>query len=639
VYTVSEELSLYNIFGGMLYVEMAGLSGSGRLGVVTPVHNRFTEGFRQTVGLLLEFCPLQVAVRGSDTLEGVVRKMRQETRETLGYYQYGSGMALQSQAYDVMYNTYREPRLELGGSEVEAERVHAGHGSESLALHVTDVEAQGEFVLHFDFHEDVFVEEERERVKGEYLRLLDAYLENPQQSVTGFLTQEYNELITDQKSEAFGEQFLEFNLPGQVPPKDLLEFKILRVWQEILGTQAIGVNDNFFEAGGNSWLAVRLFVEIEKATGSYLPMNTLLRAATVSDLAKVIRQEMGSDIWSTVITIQPGKELTPIYFAPGAAENGLAVARLARYLNPDQPVYMFQIPLGTEGHENLVRIEDMASHYVTALLHHQPQGPYILGGYSAGGLVALEVSQQLIKQGQAVALLTILDVPAQSPNYSVVQEFARRVSDVLNLDQRQERRLFLFLRDIIFRLDYFLHKGFKEWITGWLSRVQKIFRSSGEERNALVRRKLGVSGAQLKSGSQVQNLWVSARTEDEGDLAWKDYDRHMREHFEAVNEAVKCYIPRPYPGRILLFRSSVGYRRAEMRIADPMMGWKRIAKGGLEMFVVPGNHLQIVREPNVSSMGETLRTCLEQVQLSLVEGPGNKTAGSTFDKLSLLNTE
>jgi hypothetical protein len=76
-----------------------------------------------------------------------------------------------------------------------------------------------------------------------------------------------------------------------------------------------------------------------------------------------------------------------------------------------------------------------------------------------------------------------------------------------------------------------------------------------------------------------------------------------------------------------------------MRIADPMMGWKRIAKGGLEMFVVPGNHLQIVREPNVSSMGETLRTCLEQVQLSLVERPGNKNAGSTFDKLSLLNTE
>ncbi len=624
VYTVSEELTLYNIFGGMLYVELAGISGNGRLGVVTPVHNRFTEGFRKMVGLLLEFCPLQVEVERGDTLDGVVRKVRKETRETMGYYQYGSGIALQSQAYDVMFNTYSEPRMELGGAEVEAERVHPGHGSESLGVHVTDVERTGEFVVHFDFHEDVIGEEKREGVKAEYLRLLDAYLDNPEQPVDAFISQEFIDFDLTQEREEESARFLEFDLPGQVPPKDLLEFKILQVWQNVLGTQAVGVNDNFFEAGGNSWLAVRMFVEIEKATGSYLPMNTLLRAATVSDLAKVIRQEMGGEIWSTVIAIQPGKDLVPIYFAPGAAENGLAVARVARYLDPDQPVYMFQIPLGVEQEGHLARIEDMAAHYVQALRNRQPHGPYILGGYSAGGLVALEVAQQLRKQGQEIALLAILDVPAQSPNYVLVQRFAHWVSGVLNLGERRERALFLSWRDTLFRLDYFLHKGFRDWVRGWFSRVQRFFSRSAEERNDLVRKRLGGSGVQTNGALSVHNLPV-ARTEDEGDLAWKDYDRHMREHFDTVNEAVKCYIPQPYAGQVVLFRSSVGYRRAEMRIADSKMGWERIAKGGLEMFVVPGNHLQIIREPNVKHLGEPLRACLEQVQKSLGEQSGNKS--------------
>jgi hypothetical protein len=205
------------------------------------------------------------------------------------------------------------------------------------------------------------------------------------------------------------------------------------------------------------------------------------------------------------------------------------------------------------------------------------------------------------------------------------------VSNILNLGDRRERRLFLFLRDTIFRLDYFLHKGFYDWIRGWFSRVQKFFNRSGEERSVLVRKKLGDSNARIKDRNLVQNPAATARTEDEGDLAWQDYDRHMREHFDTVNEAVKCYIPCTYPGRIVLFRSSVGYRRPEMRMADPMMGWERIAKGGLEMFVVQGNHLQIVREPNVKSMGERLRISLEQVQLSLSNRAGNNSASSSFD--------
>jgi hypothetical protein len=225
-----------------------------------------------------------------------------------------------------------------------------------------------------------------------------------------------------------------------------------------------------------------------------------------------------------------------------------------------------------------------------------------------------------------VALLAILDVPAQSPNYAAVQRFAHWVGELLNLGDRRERILFLSLRDMLFRLDYFVRKGFTDWVRDWISRVKRFVSRSGEERNALMRKKLdGLKGQPAVEGS-ISNPDVLARTEAEGDLAWKDYDRHMREHFDTVNEAVKCYIPQPYPGRIVVFRSSVGYRRAEMRIADPLMGWGRIAKGDVEIHIIPGNHLQIVREPGVKQLGETLSTCLEQVQNKLSSQAGNKSA-------------
>lgn len=124
--------------------------------------------------------------------------------------------------------------------------------------------------------------------------------------------------------------FLEFNRPGQVPPKDLLEFQILRIREEVLENPSVGVNDNFFELGGNSWLAVKMFVEFEKKTNQYLPLTTLLKAGTIAEFAKIIRKESDSEMWSTVVTIQPGNSNKPIFFAPGAAENGLVVARIAQ---------------------------------------------------------------------------------------------------------------------------------------------------------------------------------------------------------------------------------------------------------------------------------------------------------------------
>jgi thioesterase domain-containing protein/acyl carrier protein len=620
IYTISLDLSLYNLFAALFFVQLYLLSGNRRLGVVTPVHNRFTEKFRQTIGLLIELCPLQMSFSPADTFLACVQKVKQETRETMTYYQYGSGISLQNQAFDVMFNLYSLPTLELNGIEVIAERIHPGYGNESLALHITDVESSNSFILHYDFHEDIFNGDRVEQVIQMYVDLVDAFLQDASQPVP---SSSYEDVVQEVDLPAQQEpagSFLEFNGPGQVPPKDLLEFKLLQVWEDVLGVTGIGANDNFFDLGGNSWLAVRLFVEIEKATGTYLPLTTLLKAVTVSDLARVIRQEMGTEIWSNVITIQEGSDhKRPLFFLPGAAENGLAVARIARYLSEDQTIYMFQIPVGSEERQQMVRIEDMAAHYIKAMRKIQPEGPYLLGGYSAGGVIALEVAQQLKEQGQSVGLLAVIDVPAQSPNYKYLQRFTRLLGEILNFGPAEERKFFLTLRDFLFRLDYFLRRGMNEALARPFQRFQRFFRADRTEKQALIQKKMDGKWPGL---GQIPNNAAGQKIEgslEEGDQALQAYDRHMRDHFAIVNEAVKCYIPKVYPGRITFFRSSIGYRRAEMRVADPLMGWGKIAGGGLDQFIIPGNHMQIVREPSVKILGENLRTILERLHETAFE--------------------
>jgi thioesterase domain-containing protein len=605
VFTASEALSLYNIFGGMFFTLLHQLSGNHRLGVVTPVHNRFTAGFRNTIGLLIEFSPLQVEISEEDSLISVIDKMKHETRETMGYYQYGSGIALQNNGFDAMFNTYQVPVMKLNGSSVHAKRIHPGHGTESLALHVTDLEATGRFELHFDFHEDVFKPNQQDQVVNSYLRILDQLILDPDLRINHLNENQFGKFEVPEQSTQTESGLLEFDRPGQVPPKDLLEFQILQVWQKVLGNHSIGVNDNFFDMGGNSWLAVKMFVDLEKVTGKYLPLTIMLKAATVAEIANVMRQEIGTEVWSNLITIQEGGDRMPIYFAPGAAENGLAVARIAHYLNQDRPVHMFQIPIGRETTKRVLKVEDMAAHYVHALRSVQPEGPYILGGYSAGGLVALEAAQQLQQEDQEVKLLIIVDVPAQSPNYRYLQRTTQSLKSIFRLGDVRERKLFLFLRDIFFRFDYFLGKGLLDWIGSNIKRVQRFLSRSREDKYTVIRKKFN------NSSSNEYERGTRAGSVEEGDQAWMEYDRHMRDHFQAVNEAVKCYVPQYYSGQVLLFRSKMGYRRPEMRMANPLMGWEKIARGGLDAYEIPGNHINIVREPSVELLGKQMEACLD----------------------------
>ena len=198
----------------------------------------------------------------------------------------------------------------------------------------------------------------------------------------------------------------------RVAPRDTLELQLVQIWEDILGLRPVGVTDNFFDLGGHSLLAVRLIARIHKQFGQKLPLPTLFQGATIEQLAGVLRRSPTPLRCSPLVGIHLGGSGRPFFCVHPVGGSILCYAGLSRRLGPDQPFYGLQHP-GLDGEwAPYTRIEEMASDYLTALRAVQPEGPYLLGGWSLGGIVAFEMAQQLEARGQKVALLALLDASA-----------------------------------------------------------------------------------------------------------------------------------------------------------------------------------------------------------------------------------
>ncbi|OYE01727.1 non-ribosomal peptide synthetase [Nostoc sp. 'Peltigera membranacea cyanobiont' 232] len=192
-------------------------------------------------------------------------------------------------------------------------------------------------------------------------------------------------------------------------PRNPIEEKLALIWAEVLKVEQVGIHNNFFELGGHSLLAVRLMSRIQQQFRKNLPLTTLFQNGTVEQLATVLRQETISQTKSPLIPIQPTGSKPPLFCIHPIGGNVLCYADLARNLGFEQPVYGLQALGLNEQEEPLTSIEDMAAAYIEAIQAIQPTGPYYLGGWSMGGIIAFEMAQQLLAKGYEVALLALID--------------------------------------------------------------------------------------------------------------------------------------------------------------------------------------------------------------------------------------
>jgi amino acid adenylation domain-containing protein len=358
---------------------------------------------------------------------------------------------------------------------------------------------------------------------------------------------------------------------GFAAPGDELELKLTRIWEKVLGIDSIDVNDNFFELGGHSLLAVRLFAQIEKSFGKNLPLATLFSAPTVKQLARALRDEGWQAAWSSLVMIQGGDQRRSFFCVHAAGGNVLEYRDLARALGADQPFYGLQAK-GLDGkQEPHTTIKEMAVHYIAEMRDAQPEGPYLIGGRSSGGTIAFEMACQLSAAGQKVALLALLDTyPAG---------YFKLLPGSGTLRQR-------------------------------VSRYAKKLESHGDNLRQL--------GASAKVGYLLNKLRYAPEKIKHKlyRRAYKIYQRFGRplppvlKNIEEINfAAVKDYVPQTYSGSVALFLASD--LTADYDLHD---GWRELVAGEIDTLEIPGNHINIIKEPHVGALAEKLRSCLDQAQ-------------------------
>ncbi len=232
-----------------------------------------------------------------------------------------------------------------------------------------------------------------------------------------------------------------------VAPRNSREAQLLALCHEVLGTDAFGVTDNFFDVGFESIMAARLFTRIERTFGVELPLATVFQAPTVAGLAQLLGDTSalvrGAE-WSALVPIA-GSGTAPAFFAVhGGAGTSLLYQPLARLMGDQRPFYGIQA-VGLYGRESpQTSVEDMASRYIAEMKSVQSSGPYALGGYCFGGLVAYEMATQLLAHGDEIALVAMFNAPSATYNQRFNPVFDNEgalTDDQGSMKQRVDRSL------------------------------------------------------------------------------------------------------------------------------------------------------------------------------------------------------
>jgi amino acid adenylation domain-containing protein len=324
-----------------------------------------------------------------------------------------------------------------------------------------------------------------------------------------------------------------------------LEREVAGMFGALLNSTGVGADDDFFHLGGNSLVAARLFARIEKQFGRRLPLATVLNARTPRTLAAVISDHQFQGSWDSLVPLKTTGSQPPLFLVHAIGGNVVGYQELASCLPADQPLYALQAR-GLDGKCPPAKsVEEMAACYIAAIRSVQPQGPYHLGGYSAGGVVALAIACRLQESGAEVGNLILIDSSIEGP--------VRNLSPSTPLAAECSR----FARTVRGNLAYMRRIGIHDFLE-------------------LKRRNW-----RMNARIVAHNLRVS-----------RGYKLNVEESFI---RALRSYKPGRFHGGAVLLRTA----DAEFSSPDITLGWSAVVDAPVHVSDVPGDHDSILMKPQV----------------------------------------
>ena len=354
-----------------------------------------------------------------------------------------------------------------------------------------------------------------------------------------------------------------------VAPRTPLEQQLAAIFASVLKIDRVGIRDNFFDLGGHSFLVLRVLAEIEKACGRRLSVATLFQAPTVEEIGQILTAGDSLDDSDVIVPLNPHGTTPPLF----SVWMGIAteLRELCHCLGPDQRLY------GISSHWDpnqmrMTRIEEMAAYNLTHLRKVQPRGPYYLSSDCVASVIALEMAQQLLAQGEQVAALVLVDPPPPR-TYMKTPTARDRYRNGVKRHLRSLANL-----NVIKQLAYLL----------WSKVALRI---------------------------RLANRLPLSR----GLLSRYITDTHVR--------AEKNYVPRAYAGKIWFIWAAGDMD--EVRRREIQNAWSRLAAQATHR-MVPGVHVGLFKEPRVGSLAEQMSICLAEARRAPHTSPGvqDDAAGS-----------
>lgn len=341
-----------------------------------------------------------------------------------------------------------------------------------------------------------------------------------------------------------------------VGPSDDVERTLLEIWQDVLKTPDIGVNDHFFdELAGSSVQGLQVFAEISNRLDLDLAPTTLLQSPTVAELAEIVRSGEGEQTSRSLIPVRSQGSKTPFFCVHGGGGGVFFVRDIAAHIPSDRPVYGLQAA-GFDGLPSPYRpMEEIAARYLSEIRAVQPHGPYLLGGLSFGGLVAMEMAQQLKRQGEKTALVALLDTKI------VYETDDDRTDPNRHLNRMKDMTLGQKVGYVVGGVWRRFYRTYREW------RVQMSLR------------------------------------------AFHRLPKNLRKFhfFPMFAQAAREYEPQPYQGDVLLISEKGAQYEQEAE-------WLPLIDGNVESHEIPVGHFDLVKEPHVGTLGSYLVAALDRAE-------------------------
>jgi thioesterase domain-containing protein len=345
----------------------------------------------------------------------------------------------------------------------------------------------------------------------------------------------------------------------------------VRVWEQVLQRAPIGIKEDFFDLGGTSIQAARIFAIIEESFHMRLPLSVILGAPTIEQLAASLLPGKSWDRMAYVVPLQAGSEGPPLFCVGG----GAYWRSVTEHLGPGQPVFSIGLePKAVEQLKGPNPVEKLARHMVSALCERQPQGPFYLCGYCQDGIFAYEVARQLTMYGHDVGLLALIEVRNPSPHFRV-----RAVNGM-----RRTAIRFVFQLDQLYQL----------------ARTREIPRYVRARRGELKR-------FMLRMSSRVSPRY-QLRARQSGRIGLQEF-LYLEASFSK---------PKPLACPTAIFRCADW---PILSAGDPYFGWRELLTGRSEIHEIPGVHEEIFREPNVRVFAEKLSACLRNAKRAETPAP------------------